>query len=150
METEFKINLEGTTLNVYLGRDLAKKNAPALQDLLGNYRGQDIRKIVFDATDLVFLSSAGVRCIIFARQDLGQKPEIVFVNCAKEIHEVFHITGMFRFITFVEDERKTGKNKNTVGVMLHPEPIETKQGELDDFAAKNDVVCLQMRLGEEE
>ena len=105
MEEKFKLNLEGTTLKVILGAELAMENAPAMQQLLNSYLGQDIRKIVFDATDLAIISSAGIRCIIFARQELGQKPEIVFVNCSKDIYEVFQITGLFRFIEFVEDDR---------------------------------------------
>ena len=105
MEEKFKSHLEGTTLTVILGAELNKENAPALQQMLSSYQGQDIRKIVFDATDLAFISSAGFRCIIFARQELGQKPEIVFVNCAGEIYEVFQITGLYRFVTFVEDDR---------------------------------------------
>ena len=102
---KFKSDLDGTTLTITLGVELAKGNAPALQELLTSYLGQDIRKIVFDATDLAIISSAGIRCIIFARQELGQKPEIVFVNCSKDIYEVFQITGLFRFIEFVEDDR---------------------------------------------
>ena len=76
MEKDFQIKLEETTLTVNLGVELSKINAPALIQLLSTYQGQDIRKIVFDATDLVFISSAGIRCIIFARKDLGEKPEI--------------------------------------------------------------------------
>lgn len=87
-------------------------NAPAMQQLLSSYQGKDIRKIVFDATDLVFISSAGIRCIIFAKQELGQKPEIEFVNCGKEIYEVFQITGLYRFVGLVEDDRiKDRKDK---------------------------------------
>ena len=146
MEKNFKINLEGTTLTVNLGLELSKINAPALMQLLSTYRGQDIQKIMFDATDLVFISSAGIRCIIYARQDLGHKPEIVFLNCAGEIHEVFQITGLFRFITFVEDENQKERADDKLQQKLNC----IRQKELDHFAANNDVVCYQMKLGEEE
>ena len=105
MEEKIESHLEGTVLTIILGVELNKVNAPAMQQSLNSYLGQDIRKIVFDATDLAIISSAGIRCIIFARQELGQKPEIVFVNCSKDIYEVFQITGLFRFIEFVEDDR---------------------------------------------
>ena len=110
MDENFKSHLEGTTLTVILGGELAKANAPAMQQLLSSYQGQDIRKIVFDATDLTFISSAGIRCVIFARLEVGQKPEIVFVNCAKELYEAFEITGLFRFVSFVEDNRINKEN----------------------------------------
>ena len=101
MEENFRANLEGTTLTVILRDELAVGNAPAMLKLLSSYRGQDIRKVVFDATELVFISSAGIRCIIYARRELGKNPEIVFENCANEIYEAFETTGLSRFISFV-------------------------------------------------
>ena len=150
MEEKFKFNLEGTTLTVILGGELTIGNAPAMQQLLSNYRGQDIRKVVFDATDLVFISSAGIRCFIYARRELGRKPEIVIENCAKEIYEVFEMTGLTRFISFVKDNRiKDREDKAKAGDELSQKLANIRQKELDDFATNNDVVCYQMKLGEE-
>jgi anti-anti-sigma factor len=150
MEENFNINLDGTTLTVILGVELTKENAPAMLQLLGSYRGQDIRKVVFDATELVFISSAGIRCIIYARRELGQKPEIVFENCAKEIYEVFEMTGLTRFISFVKDNRtKDREDKAEAGDKLSQKLANIRQKELDNFATNSDVVCYQMKLGEE-
>lgn len=150
MEENFDINLDGTTLTVILGGELTIGNAPAMQQLLSNYRGQDIRKVVFDATDLVFISSAGIRCFIYARRELGRKPEIVIENCAKEIYEVFEMTGLTRFISFVKDNRiKDREDKAKAGDELSQKLANIRQKELDDFATNNDVVCYQMKLGEE-
>ena len=110
MEENFNIKLDGTTLTVILGDELTKVNAPALLQLLSSYHGQDIRKVVFDATELVFISSAGIRCVIYARRELGEKPEIVFENCAKGIYEALQMTGLYRFISFVEDNRKKDRD----------------------------------------
>ena len=150
MEENFNINLDGTTLTVILGVELTKENAPAMLQLLGSYRGQDIRKVVFDDTVLVFISSAGIRCIIYARRELGQKPEIVFENCAKEIYEVFEMTGLTRFISFVKDNRtKDREDKAEAGDKLSQKLANIRQKELDNFATNSDVVCYQMKLGEE-
>ena len=150
MEENFDINLDGTTLTVILGGELTIGNAPAMQQLLSNYRGQDIRKVVFDATDLVFISSAGIRCFIYARRELGRKPEIVIENCAKEIYEVFEMTGLTRFISFVNDNRiKDREDKAKAGDELSQKLADIRQKELDDFATNSDVVCYQMKLGEE-
>ena len=150
MEENFDINLDGTTLTVILGGELTIGNAPAMQQLLSNYRGQDIRKVVFDATDLVFISSAGIRCFIYARRELGRKPEIVIENCAKEIYEVFEMTGLTRFISFVKDNRtKDREDKAEAGDKLSQKLANIRQKELDNFATNSDVVCYQMKLGEE-
>ena len=150
MEENFDINLDGTTLTVILGGELTIGNAPAMQQLLSNYRGQDIRKVVFDATDLVFISSAGIRCFIYARRELGRKPEIVIENCAKEIYEVFEMTGLTRFISFVKDNRiKDREDKAKAGDELSQKLANIRQKELYNFATNSDVVCYQMKLGEE-
>ena len=102
MEKDFEVWKDGTVLNVALGKDLATANAPALTEELSKYKGQGVERIVFDATKLTFLASSGVRVVIFCKQKLGGSPEIVFVNCSKEIYDIFDITGIRSFITFEE------------------------------------------------
>ncbi len=77
-ENDFVLKEVGTSLHIYLGFELSMANSTALREMLNNYRGQDINRIVFDASDLVFLSSSGIRTILFAKQEVGQEPEIVF------------------------------------------------------------------------
>ena len=150
MEDNYTINLDGTTLTIILRGRLAVENAPALQQSLSNYQGRDIRKVVFDATELEFITSAGVRCIIFAKRELGQKPEIVFENCTKQIHEVFEMTGLSRFISFVNDNRIKEREDNAkAGDELNQKLAHIRQKELDDFATNSDVVCYQMKLEED-
>ena len=151
-ETDFVLRKEGSTLQVYLGFELSIDNSAELRKMLGGYRGQDISKIVFDATDLVFISSSGIRAIIFAGQEIGDQPKIEFVNCAQEIYDSFKITGLSNFFSFVEDERKVGNadHKDGVDKEWDKEFKEVRQKQLDNYAAHNDVVCYQMKLGGDE
>ena len=149
---EFVCKEEGTTLDGDLGCELSIANAAALREMFEAYRGQDISKIVFDATDLVFLSSSGIRVIIFATQEIGKQPKIVFVNCAEEIQNTFKITGLVNFFSFVEDKSKTDQAENDEAEenQWQKEYIEARQKQLDNFAAHNDVVGYQMKLGQDE
>ena len=52
-EEYFVVTKEGTTLQIELGPKLNANNAPALTEELSKYVGQDIEKIVFDATGLL-------------------------------------------------------------------------------------------------
>ena len=151
-ENEFVIKKEGSILQVYLGFELSMVNSTTLREMLSEYRGQDINRIVYDATDLVFLSSSGIRTILFAMQEIGDEPEIVFVNCANEICETFKIAGLSSFFSFVDDERKIGENgKNgTGGSEWDQEYNMIRQEQLEKFAAHNDVVACQMKLGQNE
>ena len=100
MEKNFEVKNEGSVLTVTLGNELAVANAPALMEELTPYKDQGIKKVVFDATNLTHLSSSGVRIIIYCKQKLSVSPEIVFVNCKKEILDVLDIVGLCPFITF--------------------------------------------------
>ena len=148
MNNHFNINLEGTTLYVYLGYELMTDNAPILQEELKNYQGQDITKIVYDATDLVYISSSGIRAITYTFQKIGHSPKVEFVNCAQEIYDTLDIVGITNFISFVED--KTKKHTNAKDAKLQERLSKLHQQQLDNFAANNDVVVYNMKLGQEE
>ena len=135
MNTDFIIKLNGTALVIELGRVLNTANAPEVQEKLSKYVGQTIEKVVFDASELMSLSSSGLRVVYFAKQRLGNKPEIVFVNCAKEIYNTLKMIGLASSIKFLKVESKR---------------VVRKQETLDEFTANNDVVCYSMKLGQSE
>jgi hypothetical protein len=39
---------------------------------------------------------------VFAKQKLGGDPAIVFVNCQKDIYDIFELIGVQDYIEFVE------------------------------------------------
>ena len=138
MDNEFKVTLNGTALLLELGQSLNTNNAPALQDEVAKYVRKPVEKVVFDASELMTLSSSGLRIVYFAKQRLGNngvKPEIVFVNCAKEIYNTLKMIGLASSIKFVKVESKK---------------VVRRQESLDSFAANNDVVCYSMKLGQED
>ena len=135
MNNDFKVSLNGTSLLIELGRSLNTANAPILQEQLTKYVGQNIEKIVFDASELLTLSSSGLRVVYFSKQRLGNKPEIIFVNCAKEIYHTLKLIGLASSIKFMNIESKK---------------VIRKQDSLDEFTANNDVVCYSMRLGQDD
>lgn len=141
---EIFVEQTGSTLHVDLGFQLSVANAPDLQEKLNAYKNQDIKEIVFDATDLVHLSSIGIRVFVFAFQKFKHEPKIVFVNCAKAIYDTLDIVGITHMFTFVEDERsQAGPPENEWQEKLE----ELKNKDLEDFKAHNDVVVYQMKMG---
>lgn len=135
MEKDFTVSIKGTTLTIELGKQLTTVNSPALTEELSKYRGQDITRVVFDASRLLIFSSSGIRVIFFVNQRIGHNPEIVFVNCAKEIYDSLELVGLTKSITFEENKSKL---------------ILRQKKALEDYAANNDVVCYQMKLGQED
>lgn len=154
MEKDFAIVRDGSTLTVVLDNELSVSNAPALTEELSKYRGQGIEKIVFDATGLVYLSSSGIRTIFFAYQDLGGKPEIVFMNCAQEIYDVLDHVGLSTQARFEEspkmkeDYRK--RHLCNLGMEEMEQHVKERKKGLDNFSANNDVVCYSMKIGQND
>lgn len=101
IENHFEVRKEGAVLTVVLGANLSVVNASALTDEINLYKGQNIEKLVFDATKLTYISSSGIRVILYCKKFLSKNPEIVFVNCNKEILDVFDLVGIIPYITFV-------------------------------------------------
>jgi anti-sigma B factor antagonist len=151
MEKESNVKKDGTTLYVKLDFELSTANASDLKDELNQYKDQDIQKIVYDFTDMVYLSSAGIRVILFSRQNFNKHPILVFVNCAKEIRETLELTGISNIINFDDDDRNIALTDGKSADDVWQEKIaKTRQRMLDHFAASNDVVMFQMKLGEED
>ena len=100
MEKDYEVIKEGSVLTVVLGEELTRMNAPALMDEVTSYKDQGVEKVVFDATKLTFLSSSGVRVIIFCKKYLSTNSDVVFVNCNDKILDVLDIVGIRPFITF--------------------------------------------------
>lgn len=149
MENDFSIRQEGTTLYIYLGYELTSQNAPELQEALQQYRSQNITKMVFDATDLVYISSLGLRVVTYTYRKFGNSPKIEFVNCDKKIHEIFEITGFTNLINFVEDKARK-EQSGVTDIKLQRKLNQLHQQQIDYFAANNDVVMYQMKLGQED
>ena len=104
---DYEIKKDGSVLTVVLGEELSVINAPALTDDLIPYRGQGLEKIVFDATKLTYLSSSGVRVILYCKKYLSVSPEIVFVNCNNTVFDVLDLVGLCPYITFVDSSSAT-------------------------------------------
>lgn len=154
MEQDFEIKQDGTTLNIFLGKELSATNANKLTEALNSYYSQGIEKVVYDATALSFMSSSGIRTIMFTFKRLGSNPKIVFVNCAKEIYDVLYLVGMANSIEFVENPEMRKRYQRKMIINLEQEEIDqqTQQQQeiLDNYQANNDVVCYSMKLGEED
>ena len=101
MEKDYEVKKEDLVLTIVLGEELSVVNAPMLSEELALYVNQGIEKVVFDATKLTYLSSSGIRVILYCRKYLGVNPEIVFINCNKDILDVLDLVGVRPYITFV-------------------------------------------------
>ncbi len=99
-----KVNKEqnGSELYISLEGILDTPATPALSDALeGCYSG--LTKLVFDFKDLEYLTSAGLRVLLTAQQEMDDiEGEMIIKNVSDDIMEVFELTGFDDVLTFGE------------------------------------------------
>ena len=89
---------EGIAKIELIGR-LDATNAPALQEELKKLIGQKVTDLVFLAKDLEYISSAGLRVIIFAKQKIGAAASVYFIGAQEGVSSVIKMSGLDTFMT---------------------------------------------------
>ncbi|WP_034444042.1 STAS domain-containing protein [Butyrivibrio sp. AE2032] len=99
---DIKKEISGTTMNIALGGILDTKSAPQLQDAIMESVA-DVTEINIDMAQLEYLTSAGLRAILVAQQEMDDKDgKMTLKHVAKEIIDIFKMTGFLSILT-IED-----------------------------------------------
>lgn len=96
MTIEKKIENENVTLTIS-GR-LDTTTAPELEKTLDNVL-DGIKELVFDMTNLEYISSAGLRVILKAQKAMNAQGSMKLTGVNDSIMEVFDITGFLDILT---------------------------------------------------
>ncbi|MBQ6478031.1 MAG: STAS domain-containing protein [Erysipelotrichaceae bacterium] len=73
--------------------------APDLEKELKELLEQGIKKLDLDFEKLDYISSAGLRVLLFAQKSLSENGKMTIRNVKPEIMEVFDITGFIDILT---------------------------------------------------
>ena len=96
MTIEKKTNGEAVTL-IVSGR-LDTQTAPELENELDNIL-TGIKELIFDMTNLEYVSSAGLRVILKAQKVMNTQGSMKLTGVNDSIMEVFDITGFLDILT---------------------------------------------------
>lgn len=88
----------GEITKVNLTGKLDAIRAPQLMEELKSLIGQPVERIVFYAQDLEYISSAGLRAIIFAKQKLGADTEVYMIGAQETVVDVIKMSGLDNFL----------------------------------------------------
>ena len=102
MESKFSATYNNEVLKVELCGRLDATNTEGLQSELKKFMGQKVSKLVFLAKDLEYISSAGLRVIIFAKQKVGVDAQIFLVAAPESILSVIKMSGLGSFMTLLD------------------------------------------------
>ncbi|MBR3722121.1 MAG: STAS domain-containing protein [Selenomonadaceae bacterium] len=84
-------NTEGT-FTIFLEGEVDAQNAPTVKnEIYACLEGRGDSAVVFDAKDLIYISSAGLRVLLAAQKEAGKK--ISVVGLRPEVLEIFKMAG---------------------------------------------------------
>lgn len=98
MESNFAVDTNGDVVKITLAGRLDANNAPLLQDELKKLIGSNLKSIVFLAKDLEYISSAGLRMIIFAKQKIGVQSQVYMIGAQESVLGVIKMSGLDNFM----------------------------------------------------
>ena len=90
--------LEAGKLTIALEGRLDTNTAPQLEEELKQSL-DGVTELIFDFDNLAYISSAGLRVLLFAQKVMNKQGEMVIRNANENIEEVFEVTGFIDILT---------------------------------------------------
>ncbi|MBD3271849.1 MAG: anti-sigma factor antagonist [Elusimicrobia bacterium] len=98
MSDTFAVTKEQETVKITLSGRLDATNAAAFQEEIKKIIGQPVKNLVFLAGDLTYISSAGLRVIIFAKQKIGTGASVYLIGAQESVLNVIKMSGLDNFM----------------------------------------------------
>lgn len=89
------VNKDGDTYTVLVEGRLDTLTSPQLDEEINKIIG-DAKKLILDLGKLAYISSAGLRVLLGAAQQLDGKGEMVLIHVTEAVHEIFDVTGFIQ------------------------------------------------------
>ena len=111
---EFKKNSDSGVIIYSLSGRLDTQSAPDFQHALDEGFDSGENKIILDCKNLEYMSSAGLRTILYAKKCIDDdgldengapKGYLKLINVSDDIMEVFNMTGFAEFLSINEHEQ---------------------------------------------
>ncbi len=95
---DVNISKDGGDITVKVSGRLNTSTAPDFESQLMPAL-QGATSLALDFEDLEYISSAGLRIVLFAQKTMNRQGQMVVKNVKPEIYEVFDMTGFVDFLT---------------------------------------------------
>lgn len=89
---------ENGVVTIRLAGEVDSRSAHRLNQLIVQAAELTPTRLVLLAEELTYLSSAGLRCLVFAHQKMGRGTQIVLVGTRPEVAETIRLTGFDRSV----------------------------------------------------
>ena len=85
--------INGTDMTITLTGRLDSATAPELAEIVKNETG-DVTNLVFDITDLEYVSSAGLRAFIMAHKNVEARGEMTIKGANSSVKTILSVSGL--------------------------------------------------------
>lgn len=106
MDFKGTLRVEQHVASIQLAGELDSRSAPQMQDLISEAATHELNRLVLMMGELTYLSSAGLRCLVFAHQKMGSDVRIVLVGTRPNVAETIQLTGFDRSV-LMQDSAET-------------------------------------------
>ena len=89
--------MEGTSLTISLKGRLDTLAAPAFEEEVKKSL-PDLTELVFDLTELEYVSSAGLRVFLMAQKTMKEQGRMTVKNVRPSVYDIMEVTGFTNFI----------------------------------------------------
>jgi len=90
----------GRVTVITLAGELDSLTATVLRDEVTRAAKGELDKLVLDMTELTYLSSAGLRGLVFARQKMADDVQIVLVGANDSVEQTIRLVGFHQSVVF--------------------------------------------------
>lgn len=98
MSLTTKMENEDGVVTIRLAGEVDSRSAHRLNELIIEAAAAKPSRLVLLTEELTYLSSAGLRCLVFAHQKMGPGVEIVLVGTQPEVADTIRMTGFDRSV----------------------------------------------------
>jgi anti-anti-sigma factor len=91
---------DGGTAVITLTGELDAQTAPEFQAQVTAITEDELDQLVLDMTDLTYLSSAGLRSLVFCRQKLADNVRMVVVRPHESVEQTIRMVGFHHSVAF--------------------------------------------------
>ena len=99
---EIKKEIIGSTINIAITGALNSQSAPELHEIIMD-AVPDVTEMNFDFAGVEYLTSAGLREILTAQQEMDDKDgKLTIKNVSQDIMDIFKMTGFLSILTIIE------------------------------------------------
>ena len=103
MTLDATLSMQENTAVIALNGDLDAVSAPLFQNQAERAALHRPERLVLDMRELGYLSSAGLRQLVYARQKMDDDVHVVLVGANEQVTPVIRLVGFEQSVTFSDD-----------------------------------------------